>query len=71
MQQHLTPLHGDWLVPHLSHLPEQQVQRLIPTHIKHLKSVAPVNMRAAVLAKKEAKDKRRRAEEAGVYVAED
>ena len=68
-----TPLSAPWLVPHLLHPPPPSSSttttstaaaappsRFAPTAIKHLKTTAPLNPRAAVVDKK---DKRRRARE--------
>lgn len=77
VQEHISPLQAPWLVPHLTSHKDPHpasTHTLIPTHIKHLRTTAPVDPKAALaakkLAKQQAKDaKRRKPEE--VYMAED
>ncbi|GAA6008109.1 uncharacterized protein JCM10292_001848 [Rhodotorula paludigena] len=79
------PLSAPWLVPHVLHPPSSTApaaaSRFAPTAIKHLKTSAPLNPRAAVVAKKEErkrkkeeqreKRKRRRVERDGEDGADD
>ncbi|GJN92281.1 hypothetical protein Rhopal_005311-T1 [Rhodotorula paludigena] len=79
------PLSAPWLVPHVLHPPSSTApaaaSRFAPTAIKHLKTSAPLNPRAAVVAKKEErkrkkeeqreKRKRRKVERDGEDGAED
>ena len=83
VEQHITPLQAPWLVPHLTHpitlkltATASTTHTLIPTHIKHLRTTAPVDPKAANVAKKEAKQaardaKRHKSMPKEVYMAED
>ncbi|GAA5903186.1 hypothetical protein JCM8208_002231 [Rhodotorula glutinis] len=63
------PLSAPWLVPHLLHPPSSSstttptttapTSRFAPTAIKHLKTSAPLNPRAAVVEKKDARRRKR------------
>lgn len=78
VREHIAPLQAPWLVPHLTHpaRPAPATHTLIPTHIKHLRTTAPADPKAALLAKKQAKvaardAKRRKGTSKEVYMAED
>ncbi|KAM0793368.1 hypothetical protein ACM66B_000823 [Microbotryomycetes sp. NB124-2] len=70
VQRHIEPIRAPWLVPFLSsnkqHSP-QELPKLVPTHVKHLKTSVPLDLKAAHAAKKERKQLKKQ----GVYVAED
>jgi hypothetical protein len=74
ISKHFKPLLAPWLVPHLSDpsaLPPPA--HLIPTHVKHLRSSAPLDPRASNASKKaDRKAKKQGTNEASeIYVAED
>ncbi|GAA5898606.1 hypothetical protein JCM5296_005939 [Sporobolomyces johnsonii] len=72
VRQHLEPLSAPWLVPHLIHRPPPaSAASFVPTHVKHLRTTAPLNPKAANQAKKAAKKARKELQKDGVYVAED
>ncbi|KAK4702129.1 ribonuclease P/MRP protein subunit POP3, partial [Phenoliferia sp. Uapishka_3] len=84
VRQHVSPISAPWLVPHISNppaatTPEQsrQPRTLIQTHVKHLRTSAPKDIKGAnaatKLARKEAKKRKRGggAAEKDVYMAED
>ncbi|GAA6060221.1 hypothetical protein JCM10212_002300 [Sporobolomyces blumeae] len=94
IHQHLQPLSAPWLVPHVLSHPRPAsssssaqpsspasatASTFVPTHIKHLKTSAPLNPKAAHQARKDAKKFKReerlrgtkRTRETDVYVAED
>ncbi|GAA5951795.1 hypothetical protein JCM21900_001078 [Sporobolomyces salmonicolor] len=72
VQEHLQPLSAPWLIPHLIHRPPSaSATSLVPTHVKHLRTTAPLNPKAANQAKKAAKKARKELQKDGVYVAED
>lgn len=72
VQKHVKPLSAPWLIPHLTQFPSTSpatTSQLIPTHVKHLRTTAPVDVKALTAAKLEKKSKGARGKE--VYVAED
>lgn len=75
VDKYVKPLEAAWLVPHLAassaaaSLPV--APKYIPTHIKHLRSSAPLNPKAANTAKKEARRQKKDALKQGVYIAQD
>ncbi|GAA5986699.1 hypothetical protein JCM5350_001457 [Sporobolomyces pararoseus] len=84
VQKHLQPPLAPWLTPHLLHPAPSSTKPhpsiYVETHIKHLKTSAPLNPRAAHVEKKrkrksekeERKRKKRTSEKAGeVYEAQD
>lgn len=73
IRRHVQPLQTPWLVPHLtsSTLKASTAPAvLIPTHVKHLRTTAPLNPKAASTAKKLAK-KEKKLGKPEVYVAEE
>ncbi|KAL8283187.1 hypothetical protein RQP46_005965 [Phenoliferia psychrophenolica] len=80
IQQHVQPLSAPWLIPHVSNpVPRsnpasREPRQLIETHVKHLRTTAPKDPKQANAATKLARQtakKRKRGEEAEVYMAED
>lgn len=72
VQKHVKPLSAPWLIPHLTQIPVSTpapTSSLIPTHVKHLRTTAPVDVKGLAIAKKDKKLKRAQGRE--VYVAED
>lgn len=70
IRTHIQPLRAPWLVPHLtsSSLATPSTS-FIPTHVKHLRTTAPLNPKAAHAAKKAAKKQKKDLK--GVYVVEE
>lgn len=81
VKQHIKPLKAPWLVPALTSAALASTSQnqhsstsepaLIPTHVKHLKTSAPLNPRAAHEAKKAKQKQRKQLQDEGVYIAED
>jgi hypothetical protein len=74
VDKHVSPLRAPWLVPHLASrkTTNTSVQmNFVPTHIKHLRSSAPLNPKAANTAKKEARRQAKEAKKQGVYIAQE
>ncbi|ORY40902.1 hypothetical protein BCR35DRAFT_327461 [Leucosporidium creatinivorum] len=70
IRTHIQPLRAPWLVPHLtSSSLAPSASTFIPTHVKHLRTTAPLNPKAANAAKKAAKKEKK--ELKGVYVVEE
>ncbi|KAK4050477.1 RNase P and RNase MRP subunit [Microbotryomycetes sp. JL221] len=80
IKEHVNPVTASWLVPFLANAPAKHssdpqesktvpniAPTLIPTHIKHLKTTAPHDPKAAHAAKKE----RKKLIKQGVHIAED